>query len=522
MISPDPTLYRQYLKTAYPGASSALWERVDTILAATNWEQPNSSTDWNNCAVIALITAAQTDDIEERFIWVQMAFEAFTQGGDDPLCLAHLTLISVITGQTEEARQVAFSSLIANLQTAYNTAAPLPTGLVYLPVGLHTTSNHHLEILPHLLLAENGYQQALLLLSEVVCRSCLVFYSPIGERSLAISHHLAPQSFQIQLKLGIAHLLNGRAEGVLYLQQVRHLAPQLAPVLQSLYLAYRDLGNGELAHFWWETARQTAPASDQPAWHWSHLPVNSPFTYIPFDTDLLLAVEASLNSIVTSVLLADGDWFEQEMEFWRNQTQPGMGVIDVGANVGVYTFSAARRVGATGRVLAVEPFSGCVRQLTETCRFNDLPWVTVCHGAASDRNGTVRLAIEAASELNQIVSEDELPPSGNVETVPCFALDTLIELENMQTVDILKIDAEGHELQVLSGSERILTEFRPIILYENIAREGLNNLPVASFLQTKGYQLFRYLPFIRQLEPINAIEELQGSLNIIAMHQDTV
>jgi ribosomal protein L11 methylase PrmA len=63
-----------------------------------------------------------------------------------------------------------------------------------------------------------------------------------------------------------------------------------------------------------------------------------------------------LRSIVTSVLIAEGDWFEKEMEFWRNWVKPGMTVIDVGANVGVYTFSAAVKVGSEGCVLAVDLF----------------------------------------------------------------------------------------------------------------------------------------------------------------------
>jgi len=33
------------------------------------------------------------------------------------------------------------------------------------------------------------------------------------------------------------------------------------------------------------------------------------------------------------------------MEIWRDEIKSGMTVIDVGANVGVYTFTAANRVG---------------------------------------------------------------------------------------------------------------------------------------------------------------------------------
>jgi len=252
--------------------------------------------------------------------------------------------------------------------------------------------------------------------------------------------------------------------------------------------------------------------------------MDSPFTYVQFESNLLLAVEASFKSIVTSVLVAEGDWFEKEMEFWRNWIKPGMTVIDVGANVGVYTFSAAQRVGSQGKVLAVEPFSGCVRCLEETCRINQFSWVKVCAGAASDRMGSARLSLSASSELNELVANDASVSmeSGAFEEVVCFTLDGLMEQENLQQVDILKIDAEGHELAVLMGSQRILLEFKPIILYENIAGSQGSNLPVANYLIDQGYNLFRYQPYLQDLIPLENLNTLQGNLNIVALPESKI
>jgi FkbM family methyltransferase len=253
-------------------------------------------------------------------------------------------------------------------------------------------------------------------------------------------------------------------------------------------------------------------------WRWAELGANSTITYVKFE-NYLLAVEPSLRSIVTSMLIAEGDWFESEMELWRSWLKPGMTVIDVGANVGVYTFSAAQKVGAEGCVLAVEPFSNCVRCLQATCNINQLSWVKVCAGAASDRNGTARLALHTASELNELVDSDTEGAImlSTFEEVTCFTLDSLIEQENLSQIDFLKIDAEGHEIKVLEGSNRILTEFAPTILYENLAGSRGSNLAVADFLNSRGYQLFRYQPYLEQLIPINSTEDLQGRLNLIAM-----
>ncbi len=261
-----------------------------------------------------------------------------------------------------------------------------------------------------------------------------------------------------------------------------------------------------------------------PDWQWTTLAMDSPFTYVQFESNLLMAVEASFKSIVTSVLVAEGDWFEKEMEFWRNWIKPGMTVIDVGANVGVYTFSAAQRVGSQGKVLAVEPFSGCVRCLEETCRINQFSWVKICAGAASDRVGSARLSLSASSELNELVANNASisMESGAFEEVACFTLDSLREQENLQQVDFLKIDAEGHELAVLMGSQRILSEFSPIILYENIAGNQDSNLPVAHYLIAQGYNLFRYQPYLQDLIPLDNLNTLQENLNIIALPKSKI
>ncbi len=505
--------YWQYLHTSVGPLDATLRSRLTDQLNQTHWDNPQSALDGNNIAVIALIEADRCDDLATRSLYLETALAALNEGPNHPLCQAHLALLHSLTGNSTVATQLAFSTLLATLQLADVTATPLPPGLVYLPI--HPQSGGP-EILATILQADQGHQQALLLLTEVLRRSQLIFYNATGLRLLTLAAQVFPQSATILLKQGISSIVCQQWEGLLSLHRARQLAPQDARILQALYLAYGDLGQPETANFWLTTARQQAIAQPDPLnWQWLG-PHDHAFTYLPFDEQLHLTVEASFRSIVTSVLLAEGDWFEQELEFWRHQIQPGMTIIDVGANVGVYTFSAARRVGETGRVLAVEPFSGCVQCLQETRRINHLPWVTVCAGAASDRQGTAQLALRSASELNEVIV-GEGDGSGNSESVACFTLDSLVVTEHLDRVDFLKIDAEGHELAVLKGSDRILTEFKPVILYENIAGRQGSNLPVAEYLQAQEYRLFRYQPYLRQLMAIESREALHDALNIIAL-----
>lgn len=515
--------YCKYLENAGTNLDSDVLSRVNKCLEDTSWDNPTSAIELNNIAVVALIEAETCQDLSIRSLYLEMALEALNRGVEElpshPLCAAHLALVLAMTGEINQAMQIAFSTLIDTLKLAERNNQPITSGIAYLPPSNSFTDTRS-ENLTKILQADDGYEQSLLLLSEVLCQSQLVFYNTTGLRFLQLANQVLGSSPTRNLKLGISSIFNNQLEGLIYLHRAREIAPDSANILQALYLAYRDLGQMETANLWLDVARNSSKKNTHSLdWEWTKLEANSPITYVAIENQLLLAVEPSLRSIVTSVLIAEGDWFEKEMEFWRSWLKPEMTVIDVGANVGVYTFSAAERVGEKGCVLAVEPFSGCVSSLQETCRINQLSWVKVCAGAASDRNGTAKLALHAASEINEVVSSDvaaQMNP-GNVEEVTCFTLDTLIEQENIRQVDFLKIDAEGHELQVLEGSKQLLANFSPIILYENIAGSKSSNLSVVNFLISKEYQLFQYQPYLQELIPINSTQELEKKLNIIAL-----
>lgn len=503
--------YWQYLEQTGATLSLESLPRLAADLEVVAWEEPESAIDLNNFAVLMLIEAERCEDLELRTMHLELALEALQNGSQQqpshPLCIAHLALVQCMIGETQAAIEIAFPTFLSLQQVACTSAEPA-IGLIYLPPG--KTQWH--ERLQDLLQAENGWVQAMQLLTEVLCQAQLVFYNSSGMRFLQLAQQLSPNSAELHLKLGISNLMCGNWEGLFNLQEARKLAPNYAPNLQALYLAYRTLGDLESADFWLQSARQKSQFLE---WCWASLQLLSPFTYLPFN-GLPLAVEPSLRSIVTLVLLAEGDWFEAEMEFWRQQIQPGMTVLDVGANVGVYTFSAAQQVGSTGQVLAVEPFSGCVECLQESRRINQMDWITICAGAASDRSGTAHLSLHSASELNEIMMDDAAAAHG-CEEVACFTLDSLIEQHSISQVDWLKIDAEGHEIPVLEGSIRLIEQFAPGILYENIAGSKGINLSVAEWLRAKNYRLFRFQPYLQNLIPVDSLEEMQGSLNIIAL-----
>ena len=128
---------------------------------------------------------------------------------------------------------------------------------------------------------------------------------------------------------------------------------------------------------------------------------------------------------------------------------PGACVWDVGAHVGYYTKLFSERVGSSGRVYAFEPLPATVAKLTAAA--GGLDNVSVLPVALSDRTGSA--AIDPGDE-------DQLATARIVEggTVP-IELQTGDNVSSNGAADLpamVKIDVEGHELEVLRGMGQVL------------------------------------------------------------------
>jgi FkbM family methyltransferase len=523
----DPKLaYLNYIKQNQVEITPAASSQLTQILDNCQWESPQTALEWNNLAVTALIAAESCDNTLTHGLYAEIAFEAVKTGSElnqHPLCLAHLALINCMLGNYSDAAQIAFSAFINNLQPTY-TEAEIDPGIVYIPPLTRThITNGRSEQLQRILNTENGYVQAMLMLTEVLCRTQIALDNQTGLRLLHLMNQLMPDLIFPNIRLGIYSIGDRALEGLVYLHRAGELALDHPTILQSLYLAYRDLEQPDSADHWQQIGRDYGSQRlAKLPWQWTELKSDSPYTCIPFDTDILLTVPASLANSTTRCLLAEGDWFERELEFWRQFIRPGMNVIDIGASFGVYTFSAALRVGAQGLVYAIEAFSESIDCLAETCRVNQLKNVKVFQTAVGDRDCTAQLVLQTSSEFNYLATDPEIiDPDLVIERVNCTTLDSFIQQSQVERIDVIKISTGGSELEILIGCEQILTKFAPTIIYNSYTSQGVN-LAAAEYLIDRGYELFRYQPYLQQLIPLVDEADFAEVLKAIAIPKSGV
>jgi FkbM family methyltransferase len=141
---------------------------------------------------------------------------------------------------------------------------------------------------------------------------------------------------------------------------------------------------------------------------------------------------------------------------------PGTTFVDVGANVGLFALPAARRVGPSGRVLAVEPSADNVQLLCAAAARNRFDNLQVMPFAASDHHGVV--AVVSRQETSNSFTPPDRAVHPGAPCAPCAPLDALVG--GCERIDLVKVDVEGYELAVIAGSRDLLARHRPTVLIE--------------------------------------------------------
>lgn len=146
-------------------------------------------------------------------------------------------------------------------------------------------------------------------------------------------------------------------------------------------------------------------------------------------------------------------------------------VVDAGANSGLFTLRASRLVGKSGRVIAVEPYSKSFILLERHLRTNQRHNAIALHLAVGREPGRASLNVYSSPGENSLFNRPvdslrrEVTRMGS-ENVEVDTLDSVVTMVGASSVDFLKIDVEGSELDILIGAVGVLKQFHPKIVAE--------------------------------------------------------
>ncbi len=166
---------------------------------------------------------------------------------------------------------------------------------------------------------------------------------------------------------------------------------------------------------------------------------------------------AASDHALLACLLDTGELERGTRMLIQKYLRPGDVYVDIGANIGMHTMAAARAMQGKGKIIAFEPFAGTMRMLEKSIFLNGFSGITELHEAAvSNSDGRRLLFLGAASGHHSLYSlETQTQGSQGPIEVKVVSLESA--LPSSQRIDLLKIDAEGAELEVLEGGMNLIT-----------------------------------------------------------------
>ena len=156
--------------------------------------------------------------------------------------------------------------------------------------------------------------------------------------------------------------------------------------------------------------------------------------------------------------------------------------IDVGVNIATHSIVFSKLF---NNIIAFEPDPINYKISKENIIINNRPNIKLYNKALGSKNKMVTTEKHSDHSRGCIITKD----GGNIEAI---TLDSL----NLKGIDYLKIDVEGHELDVLKGAIRTIKNNRPIIEFEynHLAKKlfGVEYQDIDDFLSRLGYVLDKH------------------------------
>jgi FkbM family methyltransferase len=226
-------------------------------------------------------------------------------------------------------------------------------------------------------------------------------------------------------------------------------------------------------------------------WQVSSRIIQYPIIY-PFTENTKLIISKGKTGVTGNYYCGLHDF--EEMSFVLHALREGDLFVDVGANLGSYSILAAGE--AQADVVAIEPIKLTFNGLEENILINDLKNKIKAINIAFGRVHEIRKFTRLLDTTNHAACDNEN------DTVDVM-VERFDDIVSMTSNTFVKIDVEGFESEVLAGMDRSLSNpmLKGIIIESNDSgkRYGYDNNLVQSILINKGFEQYKYYPFVRDL-----------------------
>jgi FkbM family methyltransferase len=224
----------------------------------------------------------------------------------------------------------------------------------------------------------------------------------------------------------------------------------------------------------------------------------------------------SADRLLYAVLHRSGWMGRDDRRFFEDQLKPGMKVLDVGANIGLYTLLFSDLVGELGKVYSFEPDPISYASLKEACRVNNRSNIRHFPCALGNSRGKALLQKSIFNSGDNRIKAGAVPDvEEERERTPLISVDRADFLLPSETVDFIKMDVQGWEFHALSGMGTLIRRSDEVQIYFEFWPQGLRNAgssPDALFDLLHSYGLSVLREQRHDWQEVRSSRELLGQM----------
>jgi len=165
-------------------------------------------------------------------------------------------------------------------------------------------------------------------------------------------------------------------------------------------------------------------------------------------------------------------WEKTSIGIWIMLSRKAGFIVDVGANTGVFAL-VAKAANPSAVIYAFEPVERILEKFNRNVEANRFAITGVCKGL-SNFEGEATIFDLPSEHVYSVTVNKNLNPGGQTvipRKIQVTTLDNFVRQENLQRIDLLKIDVETHEPEVLEGALQTLEKWKPAIVMEILTEE---------------------------------------------------
>lgn len=210
----------------------------------------------------------------------------------------------------------------------------------------------------------------------------------------------------------------------------------------------------------------------------------------------------------------EGGWEPWVCQACITALREGDMMYDVGANAGVISTEVAAAVNGI-QIKAFEPQKSLALIAVVSAALNGLDCVDVFPVAVGSNTGKTKLYTSSHGVHATTVPTTDTPD--HATECNMVSLDDVVLSEILPPPDLIKIDIEGGEYDVLSGSQNLIKNHMPVIIFEandNCQKTGHSQEDLMNLISSQAeYVFYRISPGDILASPKDRAEEFKNKYN---------